>query len=312
MKIVFFGTSKLAVPSLQALAGKHEVSLVITQPDRKKGRDLKVSAPPVKITAQDLGLEIIQPEDVLEKEFIARLKDETADLFVVISYGKILPKEILDIPGIYVINLHFSLLPAYRGAAPVNWAIYNGDKETGISIIKINEKMDAGEIITQKSTDISANENAEELGERLAKIGSQALIDTIQLIEKGKAKLVEQPEAEVTSAPKLKKEDGELNFKCSPEKVINQVRAFVPWPGTFTYYKGKLVKIHKVALGKAPLTGNIDCGEIIFADHENGIEVATQFGPIKLIELQPEGKRRMSAGEFIRGFRIKPAEKLGK
>jgi len=311
MKIVFFGTSKLAVPSLEALTRKHQISLVITQPDRKKGRDLKVSAPPIKITAQGLGLEIIQPEDVRDKEFINYLKNNPADLFVVISYGKILPKEILNIPGIYAINLHFSLLPAYRGAAPVNWAIYNGDNQTGISIIKMNEKMDAGEIIAQEKTKISANENAEELGERLAEIGSQTLIDTIQLIEKGKAKLVEQPEAKVTSAPKLKKEDGELNFKRSPEDVINQVRAFAPWPGTFTYYKGKLIKVHK-AVSDTKGTPLAKPGEVVSVDEKEGIVVACQIGSIKLIELQPEGKRRMSAGEFIRGFRIKPTEKLGK
>lgn len=313
MKIIFLGTNNLAIPSLEALAGsKHQIQLVVTQPDRQRGRSLKLTPTPVKVKAEELRWDIFQPENPNTPEVIKKLDELKPDLLIVISYGHILSPELLSVPKIYPVNIHFSLLPKYRGAAPVNWAIYQGDKKTGVSIIKMNEKMDEGDIIARAPTEIKKDEDAESLGRRLADLGAELLLDTIDLIEQDKVKFIAQREAEASHAPKLKKEDGELDFKRSPEEIMNQIRALTPWPGTFTYFKGKLIKIHRVEPGNQPISGTASPGEIILADQHQGIEVACAFGSVKLVNVQAEGGRRMNAAEFLRGHPIKPGGLLGR
>ncbi|MFH0732422.1 MAG: methionyl-tRNA formyltransferase [Candidatus Omnitrophota bacterium] len=309
MNIIFFGTSEFAVASLQTLAkSAHKIQAVITRPDKKAGRGMQMQASPVKEAAEELGLLVYQPENLLSESAISALKLKPADIFVVIAYGEILKKQILDMPKRYCINLHASLLPKYRGAAPCNWAVINGEKRTGVTIIKLNEQMDAGDIITSQSVDISAGETSQDLDKQLALIGAETLLATIDLIEAKKEKLIKQDETYLTYAPKLTKKDGLIDWKKKAKQINNLIRGTQPWPSAYTYLDKMLLKIYKAKAEELLLETKpglvAEVGKMSFT-------VACGEGALEILEVQLEGKRRMSAEEFLRGADLKAGQRLG-
>ena len=310
MKIIFFGTNQFAVVSLEALHNSaHEIVAVVTQPDKKSGRGLKVVFSPVKAFAEERGLKIYQPCLLKEKLFIKEISGLRPDLLVVVSYGKILPKEILDIAGICPINLHASLLPKYRGAAPINWAIINGETQTGITVIKMNEYMDRGDMLTSRKAEIRPEDTAGSLSDRPAGIGADSLLETIELIEKGKVVQVSQDDKAASLAPKIKKDDARIDWSKSSVELCNFIRGMDPHPGAFTYISGRLVKIWKART--LSMAESRNPGEIIDLRKEQGIVASTGKGSLLITELQLEGKKRMGAVEFLRGHDLKAGQRLG-
>lgn len=302
MKIIFFGSSDFAVPVLEALSRQEEVALVVTQPDRKKGRSLRVASTAIKESAAGLGIRVFQPDDVNKKESIECLKEIGADLFVVVSFGQILKRELLDIQREYCLNVHASLLPKYRGAAPVNWAIANGEKETGVTIIKMNERMDEGDVMIKEGAVIDDEDDAVTLSDKLSKKGAGALLKSIDLIKKGEEKFIKQDNSRVTYAPKLKKQDGLIDWNLSAAEIRNRIRAFVPWPGCFTCMNKKILKIWKAGPSAVGNCGAERPGTVLKVTRDN-ISVSTGEGVLDIKELQLEGRRRMKAEEFIAGHR---------
>jgi methionyl-tRNA formyltransferase len=311
MKIIFFGTSGFAVASLKALARSgHEVALVVTQPDAKKGRRLHLTPPPVKEIATGLDIPVYQPQDVSSPESIERLKVIGADLFVVAAFGQLFKKAALAIPKKFVINLHASLLPKYRGAAPINWAIINGEKKTGISVFRLVEKMDAGDVILDKEVEIRDQDNAVTLGERLSETGAKLLVEATSLIEKNTASFKKQDESLASPAPKLKKANGLIDWSCPAAQLHNKVRGLVPWPGAFTTFNGKTIKI--LESKPADLKENSgQPGEIISIEPGLGIVVKAGSSCLAIRRLQIEGARPMGFEEFLRGHRLNTGDMLG-
>lgn len=312
MNIIFLGSSHFAALSLEALLNsEHKISCAVTQPDKKGGRGLHLIHTIVKDIALKNKLRIYQPSNINSQETIRFLRSLSPDLLVVVSYGQILSQAVLDIPKIIPINLHASLLPRYRGAAPMNWAIINGEKNTGVSVMRIIKKMDAGEIILQKKVDIEEDDTVITLEGRLSRIGADSLIEAIDLIEGGNQELILQDESKVSYAPKLTKKDGLLDWNGSAFNIHNRVQGCLGWPGAFTYFKNKLVKIYKTRVD--PLTDfskSNSPGEIIRI-FKDGIVVATAKACLVIEELQIEGKRRMMVEEFIAGHKIRIGDILG-
>ncbi|MEN2994419.1 MAG: methionyl-tRNA formyltransferase [Thermodesulfovibrio sp.] len=296
--IVFFGTPEFAVPSLKALISKGEnIILVVTQPDKPKDRGKIIQPSEIKKVAMNYRLPLIQPEKIKDEDFIKSLKSLNPEFFIVVAYGKILPKEILEIPHKGCINLHASLLPKYRGAAPIQWALIKGEKITGVTTILMDEGIDTGPILLQKEVLIEDEDNAESLSKKLSIIGAELVIETIDKMRKGS--IIPKPQiGEPTYAPQLKKEDGKINWNESAIKIFNLVRGTYPWPGAYSFLKDERVKIIKTEV----LKGNASPGLIIKAKDE--LVVGTADGLIKILLIQPEGKRVMTAKEFISGRRI--------
>ncbi len=298
MRIVFFGTPEFAVPSLSMLLDSgEEVSAVVTQTDKRRGRDRLATAPPVKELALGSGIRTLQPQSIRDAEFFLELESIAPDLIVVVAYGKILPSQVLAIPPHGCINVHASLLPQYRGAAPIQWAILNGEKQTGITTMLMDEGLDTGPLLLQEETDIAADDTAETLSKRLAALGASVLMKTIGKIKEGR--LVPVPQAGVPSyAPPLKKEDGRLVWKNSAEEIRNFVRGMYPWPCAYCSLNRERIKITRVAaLDGSGMPGRIEKakGEII---------VGSGKGLVSILELQPEGRRLMTAGEFLQGRKL--------
>ena len=292
------------MPVLDGLAKAEDVVLAVTQPDRQKGRDLKVAPTAVKLKAEELGIKTFQPDKVNSKESVEFLKKFNADLFIVVSFGQIMSKEVLSLPKLYCLNIHASLLPKYRGAAPINWAIANGEKETGVTIMCMNEKMDEGDIALKDVLAINPQDDAVLLTEKLSVKGAELIIKTIKLIKDGKIEFTAQNSSEATYAPKLKKEDGLINWADSADKIYNRIRAFTPWPGCFTHLDKKVLKIWKASATEA--SADAKPGTVLKAD-KSGILVKAGKGALEIKELQIESKRRMTAEEFIAGHgNLKP------
>lgn len=309
MKIIFFGTSQFAVPSLKKIMeSKHELLAVVTQPDRKKGRHLKLASPPVKRELRGESITIHQLQKVSDPDMISILKRYDADIFVVAAFGQILTKDVLKVPKKFCVNLHASLLPKYRGAAPVNYAVINGDKRSGVTTIKMDEKMDEGEIILKRAADILDTDTSETLNEKLSQIGAEVLIETIDLIEKGKARFIRQKVAEATYAHKLKKEDGLIDWSRDACVIHNKIRGLVPWPGAYTHLGDKLIKIWKSDFNKSR-TEKVNIGSIVKLINE-GIVVGTGKGELTIEMLQLEGGKRLKSGEFLRGHKLKVGDKF--
>lgn len=298
MRIVFFGTPLFAVPTLSALLQSDEkVIAVVTQPDKRKGRDRVPSPPPVKELAIDKGIKILQPANMKDPSFIRELSLMEPEMIVVVAYGKILPPQILRLPPHGCVNVHASLLPKYRGAAPIQWALIHGEKTTGITTMLMDEGLDTGDILLQAMTDIFDDDNADTLSKRLSEIGSSLLIKTIEKIEDGSLNPV--PQRGVPShAPPLKKEDGRIDWKHTAEDIFNFVRGMYPWPCAHCYLNGERIKIIRVKM----LEGPGKAGRIEEAGEE--LIVGTGERLISVLELQPEGKRLMSAKDFLRGRRL--------
>ena len=301
------GTPDFAVPSLKKLIEKgYDVKLVITQPDRPAGRGKKLTPPPVKVVAEELGIPVYQPERVKDNEELReKLLSINPDLIVVAAYGKILPEWLLNIPEYGTVNVHASLLPKYRGASPIQWALLNGEEETGVTIMKVIPELDAGDIISQRRVKIEREDNAKTLHDKLAEVGAELLVETIPLYVSGKLKPVPQNEEEATYCPQIKKEMGEIDWTRSSREIFNQIRAFTPWPSAYTTFRGKRVKILKAE----PVEGSGKPGEVIEAGRE--LIVATGKGALRVERLRPEGRKEISGEEFARGYRVKPGDLFG-
>lgn len=307
MKIVFMGSSAFAVPSLKfLLKTKHEITLVVCQPDKPSGRGLKIHSCPVALFAKEQDLKIFQPKSLRKQETKQPIIDLKPDLIVVVAYGKILPTEILRAPRLGCVNVHASLLPKYRGAAPINWAIVNGEQTTGVTTMFINEEMDEGDILLQKETEIKSNEIASELSERLSSLGASLLIETIEGLEKDTVSPRPQDHAKATYAPLLKKENGLINWNQSAKEISNHIRGLQPWPIAFTHIQGKMMRIFKAQANQEETDKRP--GTIISAD-EN-LVVATSMGTLYLLEVQLEGKKRMPVDAFLRGHQVISGEVL--
>ena len=307
MNIIFFGTSEFAIPALRAISDSHhKILALVTQPDRKKGRDLKLSPPATKVLALTKDILVYQPADASSRDAASYLKNLNADLFVVVSFGQILKKDILEIPKLYAINLHGSLLPKYRGAAPTNWAVINGDRSSGVTIIKMNEKMDEGEILLKKEAGIGDDDTNITLSEKLSLLGADAIIEVLDLIEKNKnLNFTKQDAAAATYAPKLKKEDGLIDWKEPAVKIHNKVRGLLPWPAAYTRYENKVLKVLQTEIVQsAPNTKDAKPGEVVDIIKNKGLIVRTGSGNIIIKYLQLEGKIVLDADSFLRGHKI--------
>jgi methionyl-tRNA formyltransferase len=296
------GTAELSCASLESLASDKTLSVVavVTQPDKPKDRDLKLQPSPVKSLALKLNLPVLQPLRARDEKFIGELCALKPDLIVVVAYGHILPQIILDLPKFGCLNVHTSLLPKFRGAAPIQWAIANGDTETGVTVMKMDAGLDTGPIISQRRTSILPDDDSATLHDRLARLGAELLAQTIPDFVAGKIPPVSQPADGISHAPKIKKEDGHIDWSLPAKAIWNRLRAFTPWPGAFTFLAGEprplLLKIWKAETVEQ--SGRT--GEILSAD-KNGIVVACGRDALRVLELQPESGRRMNAAEFLAG-----------
>ena len=317
MRIVFMGTPQFALPSLEALIEYGEVRGVVTQPDRPKGRGRKVQASAVKAAAERYQLPIYQPTDLHHSEFMDWLREREPEIIIVVAYGAILPSKILQLPKKGCLNAHPSLLPKYRGAAPIEWAIIKGEKKTGITIILMNEKMDEGDIILQESVGIGPNDTAGVLGERLAPLAPKLLTESLEKIRQGKAVYMPQNDREATYAPPLKKEDGLIDWGTSGQDIHNLVRGLNSRPGAYTYLKGKretTLKVWETELVSHPTfpVQNSQPGKILEVIKDRGMVVATGDGTILLKEVQGEGGKRMSVSDYLKGHPLEVGSVLGR
>ena len=308
LRIVFLGTPVFAVPSLQCLIDRGEyIVAVVTQPDRPVGRGRRVVPCPVKERALQHGLQVFQPERVNSAEFIACFRELTPDLAIVVAYGQIFSQQLLDIPTYGFINVHASLLPAYRGPAPINWAIINGDAETGITIMKVSLRMDEGDILLQEKVPILPRDDAESLHDRLAHLGACLVGQAIDLLRNNGWQPQPQDQSRATYAPMLKKEDGLIDWHSDALSIERKIRGMKPWPGTYTFYEGMHIKIHHAET--CSYEARVAPGTILTVSPE-GILTATGRGALLITEVQIEGKRRMSAEEFLRGHVVREGTKF--
>jgi len=307
LNLVFCGTPQFAVPTLEKLVeAGFAVRLALTQPDRPKGRGLELVASPVKQAALRLGVSLYQPEKIKNNEELrARLREINPDAIIVVGYGRIIPKWMLDLPRFGNINLHASLLPRYRGAAPIQWAIAKGESVTGVTTMRIDEGLDTGDILLQQELGIADDDTAETLSPKLAEIGAELMIETLRGIAAGTIKSRSQDNAAATLAPILTKEEGRIDFSRSAQEVYNRFRGFQPWPGAFTTFRGKGLNVTRMkpASELVPLGTLLVRGNRLLAGCGND-------SAVELLELQPEGKRRMPASDFIHGYRPRPGESL--
>lgn len=299
MRLVYMGTPQFAVPPLRALAAAgHEMVGVITRTDKPAGRGRSVAAPPVKLAAQEMGLAVFQPKRVREPEFVEHLRTLAPEAIIVAAYGQILPKDILALPKYGCINLHASLLPLYRGAAPINWAIIRGETETGITIMQMDEGMDTGATLVQEQVPIEANDTAGTLAEKLSLLGARLITTALPLIASGKLLPAAQDGSKATMAPLLKKENGLIDWTLPAGEIHNRVRGLSPWPGAYGFLDNKMVKI----ITAEAIAGNGEAG-VLYEKDKNILEAGTGSGLLRILSLQPEGRKPMTAAEFMRGHR---------
>lgn len=310
MKLVFCGTPQFAVPSLERLAASgFDMQLVVTQPDRPKGRGMELTAPPVKQAAQRLKLPVIQPDKIKNnEEFHQQLARLAPEAIIVVGYGRLIPPWMLALPPRGNINVHGSMLPKYRGAAPIQWAIANGESVTGVTTMLLNEGLDTGDILLQRETEILPDDTSLTLAPRLAESGADLLVETLRGLEAGQIRPAPQDHSRATLAPILKKEDGQVDFQRSAVEIHNRLRGFQPWPGAFTQFRGKNLKL--IAAQPTPGAPALPPGELRSSGEK--LNVGCGHGTVlELLQLQPEGKKAISAREFISGYRLNPGERLG-
>jgi methionyl-tRNA formyltransferase len=311
LRIVFMGTAKLACASLEKLAAQPDIGVVavVTQPDRPKGRDLKLRASPVKEVALRSQFPVLQPERARNEEFVRELRTLAPDLIVVAAYGQILPPSILELPRFGCVNVHTSLLPKYRGAAPIQWAILEDETETGVTIMKMDPGLDTGDILSQERTPIRPEDNAESLHDRLAALGAKLLVKTIREFVDGKISPRPQPAEGASYARKITKEDGLIDWTQPARVLWNRVRAFAPWPGAFTYLPAE-TRPHLLKIWQAEVAqGAGEPGEILEVN-QAGIAVACGNAALRILALQREGGRRLGAQEFLTGHQLCPGMRL--
>lgn len=310
MKLVFCGTPQFAVPSLEKLAEAGlELTLVVSQPDRPQGRGMELAAPPVKQSAHRLGLPVIQPEKIKKnEEFQQKLRELQPDAIIVVGYGRIIPPWMLQLPRFGNINVHASLLPKYRGAAPIQWSIAGGETTTGVTTMRLDEGLDTGDILLQKEIPILPDDTAVTLAPQLAAVGAELLIETLRGLEQGIISPVAQDHSRATLAPILKKEDGFVDFPRSATEIHNRLRGFQPWPGAYTLFRGKNLKI--VAARPAQEGIPVAAGQLHVAGDKLFVGCGSET-VLELLQVQPEGKKAITAREFISGYRPAQGERLG-
>ncbi|HLJ14855.1 MAG TPA: methionyl-tRNA formyltransferase [Bryobacteraceae bacterium] len=308
MRLVFLGTPQFAVPTLERVVeAGHEIAGVFTQPDRPKGRGHKESVSPIKQAALRLKLPVHQPERVRRPEVVAQLAALRADAMVVVGYGQIIPQSIIDLPKLGIINVHGSLLPAYRGAAPIQWAIARGETRTGVTTMRIDAGLDTGDILLQWETGIAAEETAVELGYRLAAAGADLLVETLAGLQSGAIMPEKQDNAKATYAPILKKEDGHIDWGLPALEISNRIRGFQPWPGCYTEFRGQRLHIWKAT----PAPGNASIAGTVFVRGHQVYVACGEGTALELLEIQLEGRKRITADAFRNGYPIAENERLG-
>ncbi len=311
MKIIYFGTSAFGIPALNVLKkSSHQILTVATMPDKPQGRHLKIQPSPVKEWALENRLPLFEFSDINSAESLQRLKGLGADLFVVISFGVIFSKEFIAIPRRMALNVHPSLLPRYRGAAPMPWALMNGDKETGVSIVRVEERLDAGDILLQKKMKILPEDDIISLEARLSGVGAEALVEGIDLIERGSAVLTPQGKDNLFYARKLSKEDGHVKWAAPASEIRNHIRAMLVWPGSYCFYKGHRIIVLETSVSGSEIVSKSRPGTVIAASRSGGILVAAGDGPLEIKTLQIEGRKPLSAKEFLNGFPLEPGQIL--
>ncbi len=310
MKIAFLGTGRFGLPSLDRLKNSsHELICVMSVPDKAQGRNLKLSPSPVKVWA--LNHEITYHDYISHEQASDLLKSLTPDVIVVIAFGKLLPQSLIDLPRRMTINVHSSLLPKYRGAAPIHWAILSGDKETGVTVMKMNAQLDAGDILMQRSTVIEKEDDLDALEQRLSLLGAETLLESLDCLENNKLSQTPQNPEGVSYAKKISKEDGRVDWTMSASELENRVRAFRRWPVCHTLWNGKrllILRAHREPDSKAP--GSFSPGKVISATAADGLRVATGDGILRIEELQAEGRKPLAAADFLLGSTIKAGELL--
>ncbi|HKN73096.1 MAG TPA: methionyl-tRNA formyltransferase [Terriglobales bacterium] len=316
MLLVFCGTPRFAVPTLEKLVeAGHSVALVVTQPDRPRGRGMEVAVSPVKEAAMRLGIAVAQPATIKNNaEFRDQLTTINPDAIIVVGYGRIIPQWMIDLPRLGNLNLHASLLPKYRGAAPIQWAIASGESVTGVTTMRIDAGLDTGDILMQREIPIAPEDTAETLGPRLASIGASLMVETLGGLANGHVRPVPQNHSQATLAPILEREDGRMDFSRTANDLFNRLRGFQLWPGAFTLFKGKTLQVHQARPAQTGV--NLPPGQLAV----EGMRLSVGCGKekdddtgtaLQLIEVQLEGKRRMTASEFINGYRPKSGDYLG-
>ena len=309
MKIIFMGTPEFAVPSLENINRNHEILSVYTKIDKPNARGKKINYSPVKEYALANDLKIYQPESFKGREIIEEIREQKPDLIVVVAYGKILPKEVIDIPKYGIINLHSSLLPRYRGAAPINGAIISGDEKSGVSIMYVEEKLDAGAVILQSETTILDEDSFLTLHDRLKIMGADLLLEAINLIEKNEVKAVKQDENLVTFVKPFKKEDCKINWEKASREIFNFVRGMNPLPTAFTTLNGSVMKIYSTEILDKVYDSNC-CGEVVDYIKGKGVVIKTLDGSLIITSAKPENKKQMSGTDLINGKILKKGEQL--
>ncbi|MBZ5573746.1 MAG: methionyl-tRNA formyltransferase [Acidobacteriia bacterium] len=308
LNLVFCGTPRFAVPTLEKLVNARiAVRLVVTQPDRPRGRGLELAPSPVKARALELNLPVNQPEKIRDNEdFRAQLAAIKPDAIIVVGYGRIIPDWMLDLPRLGNINLHASLLPKYRGAAPIQWAIARGESKTGVTTMRIDAGLDTGDILLQREVPIATEDTAETLAPRLAAVGAELMVETLNGLAAGTIHALPQDHSQATLAPILKKEDGRIDFSRTALEIYNRLRGFQPWPGAFTSFRSKLLNI----LAAQPLEKSLTEGQLAIEAGRLIVGCGSHTA-LALLEVQPEGKKRLAARDFIHGYHPQAGERLG-
>jgi methionyl-tRNA formyltransferase len=316
LRVVFMGTPGFSVPALNALLkSEHQLVGVVTQPNRQKGRGKKTSAPPVKEAILGHEIPVFQPEEINTSEALAQLTEWTPDVIVVTAYGQILSSDILELPPHGCINIHASLLPKYRGAAPINWAIINGETETGISIMKMDEGMDTGPVFERQRIDIAEDTTAQQLHDRLAELGAEMIPDSLTKIVNGQLEAVPQDDSEATYAPMLSKEDGRIDWTKSAKQIVDHVRGVHPWPGAFSFHgeqtDANRIKFHRLQRSSQSRLADGDPGEVLAADASGDqLEICTGDGAVRAVKLQAPGRQAMGTTDFLNGYEIETGDRF--
>lgn len=309
-RAVFFGTPQFAVPCLDALVEIADVVAVVCQPDKPQGRGLEITEPPVKERAEQLELPVVQPTKLKTGEFAAWLRDQRVDVALVVAYGRILPKDVLEAPRLGCVNVHASLLPKYRGAAPITWAVVRGEPETGVTLMQMDEGMDTGPVLEMFSTEIGPDETAGDLSERLSAMGALAVRKGLPRFIAGGYTPRQQDHARATIAPILKKEDGRIDFTRHARAIHDHVRGMSPWPGAFTTSHGKLLKVHETRVTDVPSGAATSPGRVVLAD-KSRVVVACGERAIELLRVQLEGKKPVTASDWFSGRGVAEGDVLG-
>lgn len=301
MKIVFMGTPDFSVPVLEALASHYQVTAVVTQPDKPKGRGKAVAMSPVKEKAIELDIPVYQPVKARDPEFIQMLQELGPDLIVVVAFGQILPKSVLSLPPMGCVNVHASILPQYRGAAPIQWAVINGEKESGVTTMMMDEGIDTGDMLEKMSLSLSPDETGGSLHDKLSRMGAELILSTLKKLEEGTIKRTPQTDENSCYAKMLKKSMGDIDWTMDAVSIERLIRGLNPWPSAYTRWNQKTLKIWKAQVLDDEYEGA--CGEVVYSD-KKAIYVKTGRGTLSLEELQPEGKKRMDVEVFLRGYPI--------